>query len=439
MQATVFPNPSTSLPKPFFHQQRSILSFMESGLKLLPGQRFCPMEDELLMFYLEPKVNGKKVPGNEDVICELDLYGDEDPWKIWERFEREKANDLRRNKDLYFFTQKKKKSARSSRASRTVGNGGTWKGQNGARDVCLVDQNQKTTPTVLGSKKTYTYKNEGSVHHGRWIMYEYELDESLILHNKVNKNEYVLCLLRKNDVLPEKKRKRQEEDEMVEDYVVDDDGGKSDDNNSELMMMQQEKRQRLLPPSVQDEQEQFLPAEPSSEYGQVADAVPTPLEGVPLFLDENMGLLTPPMLEEAELQQLFNGEFLQGGQIPLEEEPVDAMQVFENCGQQQLEVEPQGPQTREENLGQQCQVPTFSANEIVGGIGFDQAENMVQQMGAEALGEVDLYGGNGGDAIVGESWSMSFMESLMNDELPTTVEMGDSNAAYSDFGYNLEF
>ncbi|KAL6202134.1 hypothetical protein ACLB2K_025845 [Fragaria x ananassa] len=410
---------------------------MESGD--LPGQRFCPMEDELLMFYLQPKVNGLEVPGNEDLICEVDLYGDEDPWKIWKRFEATKANDLRMNKDLYFFTQKKKKTARSSRTSRTVGSGGTWKGQNRA-EVYLVDENQKPTSTLLGLKKTYTYKNEGSVHHGRWIMYEYELDESQILHEKVNKNEYVLCLLRKNDVLPEKKRKRQEEDEMVEDYVVDDDG---DNYNSEPMMMPQEKRQRL--PSMQDEQEkflvsdqQFLQPEPSSGYGQEAGAVPLPLEGEPLFLDDNMGLLTPPMLDEAELQQFFSGEFIQGGQIPLEEEPVDATQVFENCGQQQLEAEPQGPQPREENLGQQCQVKTFSANEIVD-IGFDQAENMVQQMGSEALGEVDLYGGNGGDAIVGESWSMSFMESLMNDELPTTVEVGDSNAAYSDFGYNLVF
>nr|XP_011462190.1 PREDICTED: uncharacterized protein LOC105350893 [Fragaria vesca subsp. vesca] len=402
---------------------------------LLPGQRFCPMEDELLIFYLEPKVNGKKVPGNEDVICELDLYGDEDPWKIWERFGREKANDLRRNKDLYFFTQKKKKTARSSRASRTVGNGGTWKGQNRGRKVFLLDQNQKPTSTVLGSKKTYTYKNEGSVHHGRWIMYEYVLDESQIQNKKVNKNEYVLCLLRKNDVLPEKKRKRQaeEEDEMIEDSVKDDDG---DNNYSEpVNEAPQEKRQRLLP-SVEDEQErflvgdqEFLQPEPSLEYGQ--EAVPPSLEGESLCfqMDENMGLQTPPMLDEAELQQLFNEEFLPGGQIPLEEEPLDAMQEFESCGQQQLVAEPE-PQPREEDLGQQCQqVPTFSANEIAGGIGFSQDENMVQQMGAEPLG------GNWGDAIDGESWSKSFMEDLVNYEPPPTMEVGDSNAFYSDFGY----
>ncbi|KAK9929360.1 hypothetical protein M0R45_026462 [Rubus argutus] len=88
---------------------------MEGGRLLLPGQRFCPMEDELLMYYLKPKVNGKEVPGNEDVIYELDLYGEQDPWKIWERFQARRGNDLRKNKDLYFFTQKKKMSATGKR------------------------------------------------------------------------------------------------------------------------------------------------------------------------------------------------------------------------------------------------------------------------------------------------------------------------------------
>ena len=188
------------------------------GGMLLPGQRFCPMEEELLMYYLKPKVNGKKVPGNEDVICELDLYGDQDPWKIWERFQARRANDLRKIKDLYFFTQKKKMSATGKRIRRTVGSGGTWKGQNAATEIYLLDEDQKPTTTLLGFKKSYTYKNKGSVHHGRWIMYEFELDKSQLLHKKqVNKKDYVLCLLRKNDELPVKKRKRQKEEEMLGD------------------------------------------------------------------------------------------------------------------------------------------------------------------------------------------------------------------------------
>ncbi|KAM5586172.1 hypothetical protein ABKV19_005200 [Rosa sericea] len=410
---------------------------MEGGCMLLPGQRFCPMEDELLMFYLKPKVNGMEVPGNEDVICEMDLYGDQDPWKIWERFEARRANDLRRNKDLYFFTQKKKKTARSSRTSRTVGSGGTWKGQNAAKEIYLLDQNQQPTSTLLGFKKTYTYKNKGSVHHGCWIMYEFELDKSQLLHKKqVNKNEYVLCLLRKNDVLPEKKRKRQEEEEMPEDYVEDDAGDNIDPES--VIEEPQEKRLRLLPctdivpaPSLEAEQEQFLVSDqqflqpaPSLEAEQ--EAVPTPLDVEPLFLqvDENMGLLQfeadqgASPLELAELEKWFEEEFYADNVASL---------VEENSGLQQLESE---PQLGEENLEQQLDAPSIGADGMMTDLQSHPEENPVQQMGAE------VYGVNLSDAMLGENWPMSFLEDLMIDEQPNSMEVGEWNAAaYSDFEY----
>ncbi|XP_062014330.1 NAC domain-containing protein 67-like [Rosa rugosa] len=295
------------------------------GLLLLPGQRFCPMEDELLMFYLKPKVNGKEVPGKDDLICELDLYGDQDPWKIWERFEARRANDLRKNKDLYFFTQKKKKTARGSRISRTVGSGGTWKGQNAAKEIYLLDQNQQPTTTILGFKKTYTYKNKGSVHDGRWIMYEYELDESQLVHKKqVNKKDYVLCLLRKNDEQPEKKRRRQEEEEMLGDSNQDDDG-----NYNLNIKEPQAKRQCLLPCAGNVATPSFDFAEAEKWFDQqlsqpallepVQESGPTPLEAEPwpvaLQVDENMELehfgvdQGAQSLELAELEKWFKDEF----------------------------------------------------------------------------------------------------------------------------------
>ncbi|XP_050374521.1 NAC domain-containing protein 45-like [Argentina anserina] len=192
---------------------------MEGGYEhhmLLPGQRFCPTEDELLMYYLKPKVNGKEVPGEGTLICEVDFYGEEEPWSIWERFEAERANDLRRNKDLYFFTKKKKVSAKASRNYRKIGRG-TWKGQDAAKEIYLVDQNHQQTRTLLGFKKTYTYRNKKSEHHGGWIMYEYELDESQFMNKKQGPEDYV-----END----------EGDNMEPESVVEE---------------PQEKRQRLLP------------------------------------------------------------------------------------------------------------------------------------------------------------------------------------------------
>ncbi|XP_062027503.1 NAC domain-containing protein 83-like [Rosa rugosa] len=313
---------------------------MEGGYErymLLPGQRFCPMEDELLMYYLKPKVNGEEVPGKEALICELDLYGEQEPWNIWERYEARRANDLRRNKDLYFFTKKKKVSAKASRISRKVGSG-TWKGQDAAKEIYLLDQNQQPTTTLLGFKKTYTYKNTSSVHHGRWIMYEFELDESQLLHKQeqVNKNAYSLCLLRKNDIPPEKKKRK---------------------------LRQEEENHEML---------------------QAKKNVPAP------------SLLDFPQLEKWYDQQQF--------------------------------LLPAEPQPSEENLGQQCQIPTlFSANEIMS----DQDKNQLQQMPAEegilTPGEVDLYGGNLSDVMVGANWPDSFIGELVKDDQPYTMEEGEWN------------
>ncbi|KAK9928397.1 hypothetical protein M0R45_025534 [Rubus argutus] len=238
------------------------------GRLLLPGQRFCPMEDELLMF------------------------------------QARSANDLRKNKDLYFFTQKKKMSATGKRIRRTVGSGGTWKGQNAAIEIYLLDHNQKPTTTLLGFKKSFTYKNKRSVHHGRWIMYEFELDKSQLLQKKqVNKNDYVLCLLRKNDELPAvKKRKRQEEEEMLGDSDQDDDED-NDVNSDPVLVMRSRKRndnvslimlwqpslelaeqeqwfdQEFLQPEAVQEQEKWFDQEflqPEAVHEQ--EAGPTPLD-----------------------------------------------------------------------------------------------------------------------------------------------------------------
>ncbi|XP_050368938.1 NAC domain-containing protein 83-like [Argentina anserina] len=359
---------------------------MEGGYErymLLPGQRFCPMEDELLMYYLKPKVNAKEVPGGETLICEVDLYGEEEPWSIWERFEAERVNDLRRNKDLYFFTKKKKVSAKGSRRYRKVGSG-TWKGQDAARKIYLVDQNQQQTRTLLGFKKTYTYRNPKSVHHGGWIMYEFELNESQFMNKKqVKQNRYVLCLLRKNDVLPEKKRKRlqeeEQEDEDLDDFVGDD---QEDNIKPELFNEEpREKRRRLFPSTD-------IAPEPSP-----ANAVQ---QGQWFEFDQQYYQLALPPLETDE---------------PAEPQP-----------------------SSEEYSGQQYQIPSFSAIEIM-----NHDDNQVQQMRAEegtmTPAEGDLYGGNSSDVMGGGAYQsfMDGLDQLMNDEQPSTMDEWNVDS-YLDFG-----
>ncbi|XP_024171820.1 NAC domain-containing protein 67-like [Rosa chinensis] len=214
----------------------------ESRGNQLPGERFCPMEDELVLFYLKPMLSGQIVPGRNRVVFDCDLYGHQEPWEIWEAFKTKRPHDLRLNKDIYFFTQHKKMSSTAKRIRRNVGSG-TWKGDDAGKPVRSVE-----TGRVVGLKKRYTYKNDDSVHNGCWILYEFYLDQSL-RDNKQKLEDYVLCLLRKNGepkTKIEKKRKQREEEEVLENNYAFDDGEKSKREQEELLEPQA-KRQRTVP------------------------------------------------------------------------------------------------------------------------------------------------------------------------------------------------
>lgn len=204
---------------------------------LLPGQRFVPMDDELLLSYLKPMVTGKQVPGRDYVLFECDLYGYQEPWQIWETYKSRRPNDLRRSKDLYFFTKQKKKTPKDSRVGRTVGRGGTWKEESG-KQVTSLETNQ-----VVGFKKTFSYKNKRSPHDGCWVMHEFKLDRSQLIDKK-QKPDYVLCVLRLKKE-PKKKRKQGQKEEMPGDNYVQ-------DNETNLISKQvefvepQTNRQRLV-------------------------------------------------------------------------------------------------------------------------------------------------------------------------------------------------
>ncbi|KAK9902305.1 hypothetical protein M0R45_001752 [Rubus argutus] len=206
----------------------------------LPGERFCPMEDELVLLYLKPMLNGQKVPGRGRVVFDCDLYGHQEPWEIWETYKTRRPNDLRLNKDLYFFTQHKKVGLTDSRIRRTVGSG-TWRADDSGKIVNSVE-----TGLVVGLKKRYSYKNEASVHHGCWIMYEFELLDRSKKQKK--NNDYVLCLLRKNgEPQSEKKRKQLPKKEVLGVNYVCDEGDNSNMEQEELLEPQA-RRQRTVQP-----------------------------------------------------------------------------------------------------------------------------------------------------------------------------------------------
>ncbi|KAI9162329.1 hypothetical protein LWI28_026197 [Acer negundo] len=153
--------------------------------------KFRPSDKELLEYFLYMKVSRMALPPQYDsLIRDCDLYGDLEPWQIWDFYK-----DDGEEEDMFFFTQLKKKSLNGSRINRNkVGLGsGSWQSED--------DSANKVPPgeleTKLGFKKRFRYENKASQEHdGAWIMHEYSLDSSLLEPRQPN--DYVLCRIRRN-------------------------------------------------------------------------------------------------------------------------------------------------------------------------------------------------------------------------------------------------
>ncbi|XVE94002.1 hypothetical protein REPUB_Repub01dG0242800 [Reevesia pubescens] len=171
------------------------------------GLRFEP-SDAMLLGFLYARVAGKSTKSHLGdtkylFIEECDLYGQKEPWEIWDFYSGMISNNLQRraapgHQDLYFFTQLKKKTSNGSRINRSIGSG-TWKGEDSGKPIIYPRLFKKP----MGFKKRFRYEDGVAEQVGGWIMHEYSLEPWL--HN--NENGFVLCRLRKNQHRQEKKRK----------------------------------------------------------------------------------------------------------------------------------------------------------------------------------------------------------------------------------------
>ncbi|KAJ7950914.1 NAC domain-containing protein [Quillaja saponaria] len=184
---------------------------MSSFSLLPPGFRFQPTEQELLLYYLYNKITSTQQPQpptNIGPVFECDLYGDKNPWEIWESFKNcisdhyfsdhhDEDSDEEQHKlqDLYFFTKLKRKTLNGSRFDRKIGSG-SWEGEDASKPIMSCPDNHQRKQRI-GSKKRFRFEKSGTKQDGRWIMIQYSLDCSLLAHQV---NDYVLCRLKKNDL-----------------------------------------------------------------------------------------------------------------------------------------------------------------------------------------------------------------------------------------------
>ncbi|XP_055822648.1 NAC transcription factor 29-like [Solanum dulcamara] len=149
------------------------------------GYRFHPTNTEVLQ-YLLGFARDEPLPDQNELMHEVDLYADKEPWQI---FEGTNSNSNTR----YFITPQKKHNPEWKRFSRSVGKG-TWKAQGKGKEV--FDKKGR----VIGYMKSLKYnygKEDNKNANGEWLMTEYSLYDGYLEPRQIKKKGYVICKIKK--------------------------------------------------------------------------------------------------------------------------------------------------------------------------------------------------------------------------------------------------
>ena len=166
---------------------------MEQFYSSLPtGYLFDPTDEELVGDFLFKKTNNIELDFVEKLIVrESDLYGQKEPWQLWEDFSQNLV--FTDATEPYFFAPLKKRP-KSSRYLRSVGKG-TWHGENEGEVVdaeAMVNDGEAARKVLVQAmRKRYNNRNKDSAHHGCWILHEFSMLNST--------SNWVLCRLRRNN------------------------------------------------------------------------------------------------------------------------------------------------------------------------------------------------------------------------------------------------
>ncbi|OMP00043.1 No apical meristem (NAM) protein [Corchorus capsularis] len=158
---------------------------------LRPGFRFSPTGEVVLQCYLRDAINGQNLPS--DIFTEADLYGDKEPWKLFNpnhshpywvfthlKMKRDSVSVAKqtttKKKGKGNSKAKKNREEEEEKHDRTAG-GGSWKGRS-VHDILSSDDGEK-----LGFDREYKFKlnhdDEGRGSNpnsnGNWIMHEFSI------------------------------------------------------------------------------------------------------------------------------------------------------------------------------------------------------------------------------------------------------------------------
>lgn len=154
-----------------------------SELRLPPGFRFFPTDEELLVQYLCRKVAGHNF--SLQIIGDIDLYKF-DPWVL-------PSKAMFGEKEWYFFSPRDRKYPNGSRPNRVAGSG-YWKAT--GTDKIISSQGKK-----VGIKKALVFY-VGKAPKGtktNWIMHEYRLIDASRKTGSTKLDDWVLCRIYKKN------------------------------------------------------------------------------------------------------------------------------------------------------------------------------------------------------------------------------------------------
>ncbi|GKC44306.1 NAC domain-containing protein, partial [Tanacetum coccineum] len=125
---------------------------------LNPGYRFCPTDSEIIVYYLQPKIEtGEQHPKCRYYIA--DFYGDT-PDNL-------AANHRHCEYKWYFLTSRDRKYPNGNRPNRRIKNFGFWKATTKDKVIC-----EDVTGEIVGRRKSLAYYDKYS-RKTPWLMHEY--------------------------------------------------------------------------------------------------------------------------------------------------------------------------------------------------------------------------------------------------------------------------
>ncbi|XP_075649624.1 uncharacterized protein LOC142620075 [Castanea sativa] len=154
-------------------------------LKLPPGYRFYPTDQEIIEHFLKPKITGNDKDINH--VCETEFYNHE-PWDL-----QHICGIDSKDQEWFFFHAQSLKHQNGNRKNRKTREG-FWKATGKDREIWYRG-------ILIGMKKTFVY-HRGRTPNGegtKWVMHEYRITQEEFDGTHTGQKAFVFCRLFNNE------------------------------------------------------------------------------------------------------------------------------------------------------------------------------------------------------------------------------------------------